>query len=208
MKTPSNDEDEVINLLRIQSSIFKRYRKSDAELHDERRLRARERDQANQRILELEEQLATKSTENALLEARLNDVSEAVSSLQREVATKDAEISAKDAEVRSLKDIVEVKSEELAKAVAFQTEQQQRASSVEISNIEQQFELQWGAKMAEKEKEWLQERAEMETELRSVEEELRQAKEIQKAYPEILEALLKMEAIYLKHVSQDVPPLP
>ena len=62
--------------------------------------------------------------------------------------------------------------------------------------------------MAEKEKEWVQEKAEMETKLRALEEELRKAVEVQKAYPEILEALMKMEAIYLKHTSQSVTALP
>ncbi|KIO30375.1 hypothetical protein M407DRAFT_155745 [Tulasnella calospora MUT 4182] len=209
-KTPSNDEDEdeAIKLLRLQSSVFKRYRKTEVELQDERRIRARERDQATRRILELEEQLAIKSSENTDLEARFNDASEAVASLQNEVAAKDAEITARDAEVRSLKDMVEVKSEELAKAVATNTEQQQRASSTEISNIEQQLQLHWEAKTAEKEKEWLQERTEMETKLRSLEEELWQAKEVQRAYPEILEALMKMETIYIKHTSQGGPLLP
>ncbi|KAG8959333.1 hypothetical protein FRC00_001717 [Tulasnella sp. 408] len=206
-KTPPNDEDEdeAITLLRLQSSVFKRFRKNEAELQDERRIRTRERDQANRRILELEDQLAIKSAENADLEARLRDGSETIASLESEVAVRDVEITAKDAEVRSLKDMVEVKSEELAKAVALHTEQQQRASSMEISNLEQQLKLQWAARMADKEIEWLQERTEMETKLRSVEEELRQAKEVQRAYPEILEALIKMEDIYLKHVSQGGP---
>lgn len=125
-QTSSNDEpeDEALKLYRLQTSVFKKLRKSEASLEDERRIRTRERDQASQRIIELEEILALKASENTNLESRLNAASETIASLRDEVAAKDAEIAARDADTQALKDQMEAKlrslEEELKQAKEIQ----------------------------------------------------------------------------------------
>lgn len=125
-QTSSNDEpeDEALKLYQLQTSVIQKLRKSEASLEEERRIRARERDQANKRIIELEEILALKASENTNLESRLNAASETIASLRDEVAAKDAEIAARDADTQALKDQMEAKlrslEEELKQAKEIQ----------------------------------------------------------------------------------------
>ncbi|KAG8984592.1 hypothetical protein FRB90_005213 [Tulasnella sp. 427] len=189
----TSDRDQGTFFLQQAHQMYRESHVLRETLNAERLSRAREREQARERILELEEKLAVRSSENASLEEKLVAAVDTEVSLGKVIAAKDAEITAKDAEINDLREVVDVQTNELAKAMAAHTVQQQIASPTEAVSIGQRIEAQWTVRMAEKEQAWILEKTAMEMRLSSLEAELAKAEEIQQAYPEIFDAFIQME---------------